>query len=283
VRPRRRTTSAGLVCALLSPRELPCECFQPPASLGGALSAASSRGVSRVASRSGSPRVSFSSDAAVPAAHAPAGAAEDSGPPGLIGCAAELYAAVAAATAEQALYAEASGPQEGLDDDAPFPSVLEPDSPQAAGIGGAFGMNAAAAAAAMSRAASRGATPAPSPRAQCAAAIEEASEWLDGLAMQPFVETVCAARAEASADDAIPGDCANAAVPAMLLEWRKLGTAALSAPPAELLKDLIGWRDPFVFADTALPPPGGGPPARVWRMLLGVGLKRRGGAALVRE
>ena len=124
----------------------------------------------------------------------------------------------------------------------------------------------------------------PSAAAAAAAAVEEAGEWLEGLASQPFVEAVCAARAAHDDHDVIGAGADDIASPAPspdLRAWRKLSSPVLDAPPAELLSDLIGWRDPFVFADVALPPPGGGPPARVWRMLLGVGLKSRGGAALI--
>jgi len=95
--------------------------------------------------------------------------------------------------------------------------------------------------------------------AAAAAAVASAhSDWLDGLAKQPFVESVCGARASCGFSSPL----------------EKLPFPVLAAPPPELVSQLIGWRDPFVLPDCAAG-------QRVWRMLLGVGIKGRGGAALI--
>jgi sucrose-6-phosphate hydrolase SacC (GH32 family) len=105
----------------------------------------------------------------------------------------------------------------------------------------------------------------PSPRRVSGGGATEVQlerEWLDGLAKQPFVETVCGCR---GAPDGF--------------SLTKLPGPVLAAPPPELVERLIGWRDPFVFGDFC----GGSGVTRhrVWRMLLGTGIKGVGGAALL--
>ena len=111
-------------------------------------------------------------------------------------------------------------------------------------------------------------------RADAVAALSQAiehahSEWLDGLAKQPFVETVCSARCAV-------GGAAYGAIGASESPLVKESVPVLAAPPAHLTSQLIGWRDPFVFADVDAE---SGRP--VWRLLLGAGLKKRGGACLL--
>lgn len=74
----------------------------------------------------------------------------------------------------------------------------------------------------------------------------------------------------------------------LLIRWKKLDNPFLALPPAEL--DLTGWRDPFVFVANASPlrghEHGSGAFTETesrpkYRMLMGSGLKGRGGTALV--
>lgn len=90
VRPRRKTTSSGLPCGLLPPRELPCECFMLPPSAPPTAPSSPRGGGSFL-------------NLATAATMMPT--AVDGGDSGgaLIGCAAELYAATLAADAEEAL------------------------------------------------------------------------------------------------------------------------------------------------------------------------------------
>jgi len=226
------------------------------------------------------------------------GAAGDGGP---IGCAAELYAAALASHAERSL--GIAGSQHHRDgDDHPLgftahgvstASLLSsvwpfngdadaenvdyggpPDSvssanaftfddlfnapPSPAGVGGAYMQDVGTLETVTSEM-----LPSSSPRPSMS--VEETErEWLDGLAKQPFVETVCGCRSDGGGGTACFG------------ALRKLGSPVIAAPPPELVDRLLGWRDPFVFADE-LP----GTSERCWRMLLGTGIKGVGGAALI--
>jgi len=275
VKTRRQRTNAGLVCSLLPPRELPCECFMLPPSPRVSLEVSpTGRTTSLSNLLSGSllsgtfTSESFAQDG--PQSWRSIGH-EQEAPTGPIGCAAELYAATVAASAEEALgfslndnnsiggngggvpstslYADdaASG---GFDFDAPVPSPV--------GIGGAMSVQPDDVAVTSELF---------SPRAAATAAVDASAEWLDGLAKQPFVETICGARAGAALN--------NRRLP-RLAQLLKLASPVIAAPPPELIRQLIGWRDPFVFADSE-----GEEGARVWRMLVGVGIKGIGGAALI--
>ena len=351
VRTRRTRTSGGLLCALLPPRELPCECFLAPPSPRhpGALpslahglpsatalrrsGSASSLALRRTTSMGDSSRTSLSASPAVSVPQSPRsgcvtselhisgtssgqqadsqadgtvhghGAAIGDGP---VGCAAELYAAALASHAERALgmkdhLAAASGgggdgsspssrADDGdgssgafaasldasvwpfLDDDDGFvtsASELEDSAqpPSPSGVGGAW-MQEGPQQPVTSELLPPSQPPsprhvpgAPAPAADIIPPVER--EWLDGLAKQPFVETVCGCRGSPDG-----------------FSLTKLPGPVLAAPPPELVERLIGWRDPFVFADVVTSGESM-TQQRVWRMLLGTGIKGVGGAALL--
>ena len=354
VRTRRTRTSGGLLCALLPPRELPCECFIAPPSprhpaalpslVHGLPSAttlrrtgsAGSLALRRTASLGDSSRTSLSASPAVSVPQSPrsgcvtselcvsgsagggfAQSMESQGGDGTlhgqaaaqtsqigdgpVGCAAELYAAALASHAERALgmkdHLAAAGGGDGSsdggdeydggtafasvsasldhsvwpftdDDDGYGTSSQEfmmeetahPPSPS--GVGGAHIQDSREMAVT-----SELLPPSqpPSPRrvsgGGAAADLQLEREWLDGLAKQPFVETVCGCRGAPDGYSLI-----------------KLPGPVLAAPPHELVERLIGWRDPFVFGDFC---GSGATRRRVWRMLLGTGIKGVGGAALL--
>lgn len=84
-----------------------------------------------------------------------------------------------------------------------------------------------------------------------------------------WIETQCAAVPEDPHDE-------------LLVRWKKIETPFLPFPPAHM--QLTGWRDPFVFTyntDGVNPPMNGFTPFMEHRMLIGSGIKGKGGTALI--
>ena len=88
----------------------------------------------------------------------------------------------------------------------------------------------------------------------------------------PFIETQLAAVADPSRPSYKGSSCQGgvAADDDLMMKWKKVPEPILRLPPAS--SGLTGWRDPFIFRK--------GDADNEWLMLIGSGIKGRGGTVL---